>query len=656
MTQRFVMRYQKIDKIYLLILIILPLILGAVSFRSYGESIDESGLYDYAAISSKAYKDLFILDFSPDLMKGSFRYYGPSFLMMAHALAKPITFFFPRLTTTDAWHFVYFLSYLTCVTGLFFMAKRWFSSWTSFSVSLMFLFQPMLWGHAFINPKDIPFMSFSLLTIMTGLAMQERLFPVTENWERPNISFFKQDWLQAKPIHRAKLLRGIIILAVVLAVRFAGQTWVNNTTAFFFTKIYNAKTDSLTARLFFYFAQHYQQIAMDTYLAKSVNIINIALLCFAGILLVWILWYMVRIFKTISEHINKDSVKHFTGSFIKYLFHPSILISGIMLGLTISIRILGPFMGLIVFVVAMVRAKEKALPAFTAYFLIAAFTTYITWPYLWKNPIVRFWKSVKYMSDFPWPGQVLFAGQYIPADKLPSSYVPVLLGSQLTEISTVLLVIGILLLIFNIRVKTVGTNYTIITLLWGVFPPLAFMAVRPPLYDNIRQLLFIMPPLFLIMALALERIFQHLRRPWIRLAILILMLLPGVYSIIKLHPYQYTYYNSFARAYDSDGRKFESDYWGTSFREATTYLNNAAPLNSKILVYGPEYKDLVHHFSRPDLFIDIYPGNSLDLYTGYDYAILTSRRNWDLNNFTNWQTVYTVQKNGVVFAVVKKQQ
>jgi len=38
------------------------------------------------------------------------------------------------------------------------LVRRWVQPWAAFGAALLFLLQPLFWGHAFINPKDIPYL------------------------------------------------------------------------------------------------------------------------------------------------------------------------------------------------------------------------------------------------------------------------------------------------------------------------------------------------------------------------------------------------------------------------------------------------------------------------------------------------------------------
>ena len=62
--------------------------------------------------------------------------------------------------------------------------------------------------------------------------------------------------------------------------------------------------------------------------------------------------------------------------------------------------------------------------------------------------------------------------------------------------------------------------------------------------------------------------------------------MPGWLASFHLHPYQYIYYNSFIGGPQGAFRRYETDYWMTSFREATAYVNSVAPENARLIVWG----------------------------------------------------------------------
>ena len=70
-------------------------------------------------------------------------------------------------------HFVYFVTFLVGVWAFYQLAIRWMSHNAAFGATLLFMTQPVFWGHAFINPKDIPLLSLFLLSVYLGMRMHD---------------------------------------------------------------------------------------------------------------------------------------------------------------------------------------------------------------------------------------------------------------------------------------------------------------------------------------------------------------------------------------------------------------------------------------------------------------------------------------------------
>jgi hypothetical protein len=240
-----------------------------------------------------------------------------------------------------------------------------------------------------------------------------------------------------------------------------------------------------------------------------------------------------------------------------------------------------------------------------------------------------------------------------PTDQLPLSYVPGLFGIQFTEPAVILFICGIIVFFYQIWKRTIKPDLAVVTGLWGLLPLTAFTIFRPSLYDNIRQILFLTPALFLIIGLTLDQLVPYIRKPALIFAGLLVLIIPGIYAIVHLYPYEYVYYNSFSGGTQSAYKKFEGDYLATSFREGMEYLNQTATQNSRVIIYGPSDENSAAHFARPDLYVDNVSGTSYGL-SSYQYAIISTRNDRDSKKFTDWQTLYVIQRDNNIFALVKQ--
>ena len=489
------------------LLLTAALVIGLATLPDYGESWDEADIRRYGAYAADAYRFLLHPRDLPEF-ETNLNLYGPGYFAATGVLAQLISELSPSWSTITAWHAVYFITFLAGVLALYLLALRWMSELAAFGAALLFITQPLLWGHAFINPKDIPFLTFFLATILLGLKMVDGLE------------------------HPARL-RLVLVLAAVL------------------------------------------------------------------------------------------------------------------LGFTSSLRVLGPLAGLIVLIYAAYKLRSAVVIPASIYLMIAAITAYLCWPYLWAAPVGRFVESINTMSDFPFNSAILFGGVQYKADTLPITYFPTMLGIQLTETAILLIAAGLVVLAIAI-INGENSGLLLLLLAWFLVPALIIVGSRSPLYDNGRQLYFLLPPLFIAAGLAFQQVFRRLRRPVIQGAILMTAALPGILIGARIHPYEYVYYNAVVGGTGGAFRRYEMDYWGTSFDELSRRMNAVVEPGSKVLVYGPE--QIVAARARPDLQISI-PRE--DVHSEHDYVMLLTRSNADLRLCKEAETIYAVSRRGAIFSELR---
>jgi hypothetical protein len=263
-------------------------------------------------------------------------------------------------------------------------------------------------------------------------------------------------------------------------------------------------------------------------------------------------------------------------------------------------------------------------------------------------------QSIQVATAYPWQGGVLFEGEVMPASNLPARYLPEMLSIQFTETAVLLFIAGIALACWKLWKREVVLPLTLF-LLWFIIPLAAIILSDSVVYDGFRQILFLVPPLFLMTGYALDWIFARVRNLALRILILVLIIAPGVYSIISLHPYQYVYFNALVGDVHGASEKYELDYWATSYREAALFLNENAPADARVAVFGPV--EIVNPYTRPDLKLNIGTvARKLreSQNTVFHYAIILNRRNAADEACQNARTVKTVERDGALLMVVKE--
>jgi hypothetical protein len=195
-------------------------------------------------------------------------------------------------------------------------------------------------------------------------------------------------------------------------------------------------------------------------------------------------------------------------------------------------------------------------------------------------------------------------------------------------------------------------EWVIVIALWLFAPIIAVVIFKPTIYDNFRQFLFIVPPIFIFAAIGFQIIFDRIKKPIINLVLIILLVSPGIYWGVNLHPYQHVYYNNIVGGVGGAFRKYEMDYWQTSYREAADFLNSAAPADARVIVWGADH--IVKTFARPDLRIEQYKRSKGEDSYPDGYVVISTRHDKDLNLFPDAEILFRIERDGATLAVVKE--
>jgi len=627
----------------IILLVAINLVIGIFLVKDYGQSWDEPGNYRYAYHSLENYYNLFhglpVTDFNDLHLDQK----GPAFFMLAGLFSRLVTAILPGWSEINGWHLASFLTFQVGVISLYFLARRWTGNWAAFGAALLFSTQPLFWGHAFINPKDIPFLSFFLLSLTLGFWMVDRLFVPGQDGEIAYASFprrqFKDEWKQASPGRKTASLAPLLLWAILGIVFLISKRAINNALAESVTTIYNADTKSLWGRVFARIAPNAGNIAVENYIAKAQSTFSRWEAIFYIIIGLVLLLVFLRIISRFSfSWLTNDIFKPAVKATLRYLRSPALLLAAIALGLTIAIRLSAPYIAVLVGFYALTKKEKKPLLAFLPYGLVAMLTAYLAWPYLWRDPIGRFIDSMSVMSDY--------SGQSANVSRL---LFPKLISSQLTEPVILLFLVGVIIVLFNFKEEK-NREPLLLMIFWFILPVVIMILTENSLYDNFRQLLFLLPAIFIMAAVALDVLFTRFNSVWLNLAFIFLLVLPGVYSCIRLHPYEYIYFNSLAGGVKGAFRNYELDYWATSYKEAAEYLNEEAPPNAAIGVIGTDL--IFKPYARPDLKVSFF--NGVDVGEGFDYVVLTSRANNDLAVCPKAKMIKTIERDGAVLTAIKQ--
>jgi hypothetical protein len=361
----------------------------------------------------------------------------------------------------------------------------------------------------------------------------------------------------------------------------------------------------------------------------------------------------------------------------------STILPALALGITISIRVLGPLAGLLVLIYAIWKFGRKFIsfvPQLAIYGILAVVVMLGTWPYLWEHPLARFIEVFSFMSDNPTNLSVLFGGEVYRAGGLPRRYLPFMLATTLTEPVWLLFLFGLLIgywkfikqsrslketfreavssdgwrsLRSSLDLSKVRNDIVSLTLilLWFIILVTYVLLRRPAMYDGLRHFLFILPPIFIFTGFSFEFLLDHITRYWLYAALILLLLLPGIYGIAQLHPYEYTYYNSLVGGTGGAFRQYETDYWLTCYKEAVEKMNQMVDHPVNLYVHREAY--IAAYYAAKGIHVQELRG-ALDEVKPGDYVLVNTRTNEDRKVFKDAEPILQIGRGDAVFCVIKQ--
>jgi len=521
-------------------------------------------------------------------------HHGPSYFMAYWLVSRGLEAAVPGWDLAAARHFTNYLTFLLAIGCMYVLGRKLLPGRLAWTLPALFATQPLLFGHAFINQKDMPFLAFFLACVTAGVAFVDWLRSKERSGEAPGsvvglMDTLRADWREGRWTARALLVAVVVLpllvfldffwgmhllayLHSIVAQAYAGEAWAPITNAFRLVAEDSFKTSV---------AEYQFKVTWAFWIGRMVFMLLL------GVVAVWLAGKaMPRSARWVSARYRRMILL--------------MVLQGLLLGFTISIRPIGAFAGVLLIVYWVLRIRWQKLGLFLPYLAAASVATYLTWPYLWQDPFGGLWRSIRYSADF---GSllVLFRGNHITSDQLPWDYFPTLSALQLTVPAVVLLLAGLPLVAWRLARRDDRSQVMIVLLIWLGVPLAALMLLGVGIYNGIRQMLFLLPPMIAFAGLALGTILERVRPALARGAIVLLIILPGLLGIGRMHPYEYAYFNEFTGGPGGAAGKYEVDYWCTSLRETMEFVNAQSEPEAVVVAWGPYWA--AEEYARPDLKI-----------------------------------------------------
>jgi hypothetical protein len=300
-----------------------------------------------------------------------------------------------------------------------------------------------------------------------------------------------------------------------------------------------------------------------------------------------------------------------------------------------------------------VQSGLRLMPAF----LIGYLMMIAVWPWAAQAPLNPL-RALFSFAHFHYEIRTIVAGNIYKMAEVPWWYVPFYLA-----IKTPLFILSGAMLAVLIALLTRWTNKVEMTprrradvvfiAFVALFPVFCEMLTEGPAFTGIRHFLFVMPPLAILAGLGFDALIESLETwRWARaitVAALAGSLVWNATILVRLHPYEYMFYNRIVGGLHGADRRYEMDYWVNMMPEAVraleSYLNLANEKSPKIYTVG---------VCGEQFSFEAYADKRLRASPGWleaDFFIAPTQLNCD--KLVDGRVIAKIERMGITIGVVK---
>lgn len=280
-------------------------------------------------------------------------------------------------------------------------------------------------------------------------------------------------------------------------------------------------------------------------------------------------------------------------------------------------------------------------------FLLSQFVCALVWPFIGVNylknlPLV-FWLSARFPPKFDF----LFMGGMASSLTYPWYYLPLWILLTMPLFLLGFLVAGLL------RIPRDGKDPFFILLIGALGLNLGlYFLLHPAIYDGLRHFLFLLPILTALSAVGFIRFFKD--RPWDVLrkgamTLGALSILMTATQAVKLHPYEYVYFNELTGGFPGAYGRYETDYWVASMKEAALWLRNNECKDTgktyKVYADGKQFQS--ESYFGPNMIFEPKKDKA-------DFAIIMTRAGFKPDASELPKVIHRVEREGTPLSFVVK--
>jgi hypothetical protein len=187
----------------------------------------------------------------------------------------------------------------------------------------------------------------------------------------------------------------------------------------------------------------------------------------------------------------------------------------------------------------------------------------------------------------------------------------------------------------------------------ALFPVLCEAMAEGPAFTGMRHFMFVLPPLAVLAGIGFDALLNALSpRRWLAASVAGMLALAFAWNasvLVRLHPYEYMFYNPLVGGLQGAERRYEMDYWVNMMPEAVRslhdYLGLAQESSQRVYAVGVcgERFSFEHYADRR---LQASPG-----WLESDFFIAPTQMNCD--RLVDGRVIATIKRAGVLIGVVK---
>ncbi|MEK7595504.1 MAG: hypothetical protein AAB443_02880 [Patescibacteria group bacterium] len=331
---------------------------------------------------------------------------------------------------------------------------------------------------------------------------------------------------------------------------------------------------------------------------------------------------------------------------VKVNFFVKIITLGTLFGLTSSFRLLGVSLFIIHLLYSLKNSKLSVLRESFLVFFVSLAVLVISLPLFSEGILEGFKTLIQSASNFEyWDNKMLFLGEFISKNQRPWYYLPV----WLVITTPLYILIPFLLSPIALYLRKSKDNDLYVLMYFALLINFTlYLLIEPVIYNGLRHFLFLVPIISFISVLSLFDLLDCLKKYNVKIRYVFGMLLVFLFSLtvksfITLHPYQYVYFNEVINGLKGAQGRFDSDYWGTSYKASSDWVQEKIAKTESVTVYSCDMAFAVNYYSQKLFQVVFVEENADFILCDLDNAL---QKVYDL------PILYKVERGGVPLNVV----